>query len=77
MTETQCELEQSQDGFSTCQCTTTLHGEKKETKTCVLRSPKEDLRTDIGSFLGLDKRRNGTELMRTNRMENGIVSLRT
>ena len=38
---------------------------------------QENSRTDIGHFLGLDQRRNGTELTRTNRMENGIVSLRT
>ena len=28
-------------------------------------------------FLGLDQKRNGTELTRTSRIENGIVSLRT
>ena len=38
---------------------------------------QEDWRTDIGRFLGLDQKRNGTELTRTSRMENGIVSLRT
>ena len=31
-------------------------------------------RKDIGRFLGLDQRRNGTELTHTNRMEIGIVS---
>ena len=35
-TETQCEPEQ----LSSCHCTTTLYGEKKETKNCVLRDPK-------------------------------------
>ena len=56
---------------------------KKETKTCVLRIPKskqnmqEDSRTDIGRFLGMDQKRNGTELTRANRMENEMVSLRT
>ena len=33
-------LSNSQDGSSSCQCTTTLSGEKKETKTCVFRLPK-------------------------------------
>ena len=32
---------------------------------------------DIGRFLGLGQKRNGTELIRTNRMANGIESLRT
>ena len=56
---------------------------KKETKNCVLRIPKpweemqEDSRTDIGRFLGLDQKRNGTELTRFNRMVNGIMSLKT
>ena len=35
----------------------------------------ENLRKDIGRFLGLDQRRNGTELTHANRMESGIVSL--
>ena len=33
-------LSNSQDGSSSCQCTTTLYGEKNETKTCVLRISK-------------------------------------
>ena len=76
-------LSNSQDGSSSCQCTTRLYGEKKETKICVLRIPnsyqnmQENSRTDIGRFSGLDQRRSGTELTRTNRMENWIVSLRT
>ena len=37
----------------------------------------EDSREDIGHFLGLDRRRNGTELMSPNRMENGLKLLRT
>ena len=32
---------------------------------------------DIGRFLGLDQKTNGTEFIRTNRMENEIESLRT
>ena len=38
---------------------------------------KKDSRTERGRFLGLDRRRNGAELTRANRMENGIESLRT
>ena len=30
----------SKEGSSSCQCTTTLYGEKKETKNSVLRTPK-------------------------------------
>ena len=61
----------------------TVWEKKKETKNCVLRIPKpweemqEDSRTDIGRFLGLDQKRNGTELTRFNRMVNGIMSLKT
>ena len=52
----------------------TLYGEKKETKSCVLRVPKpwqdmqEDSHTDIGRFSGPDHKRNDTELTRTSRM---------
>ena len=76
-------LGNSQEGSSSCQCTATLYGEKKELKTCVLRIPKscqnmqEDSRTYIGRFFRLDQKRNGTEPTRTSRMENGIESLRT
>ena len=38
---------------------------------------REDSRTDICRFLGMDQKRNGTELTRSNRMENVIESLRT
>ena len=38
---------------------------------------REDSRTDIGRFVGLDQKRSGTEHTRTNRMENRIESLRT
>ena len=34
-------------------------------------------RTDIGHFLDVDQKRNGTEPTCTSRMENGIASLRT
>ena len=36
----------------------------------------EDSRKDVGRFQGLDPRRNGTEPMSTNRMENGIKLLK-
>ena len=55
----------------------------KETMNCDLgfsepwQDIKKDSRTERGRFLGLDRRRNGAELTRANRMENGIVSLRT
>ena len=76
-------LSNSQDGSSSCQCTTTLYGEKKETKKYVLRIPwlwlevQEDSRTVIGRFLALDQKRSGTEHIRTNRMESGMMSLNT
>ena len=54
----------------------TLIGEDEETRNIVLRmltellSMLEDSREDTGRFQGLDRRRNGTELMSTNLMEN-------
>ena len=51
-------LSKSKDGLSSCQCATTLYGEKKETMNCVLRIPsmlkniQEDTRQVIGRFLG-------------------------
>ena len=50
-------------------------GQNEETKKIVLRmlselsSILEDSREDIGRFLGLDRRRNGTELTSTNLIE--------
>ena len=41
-----------------------------------LLSMQEDSRTDIARFWGLDPRRNGTEPMSTNQMENGIKLLK-
>ena len=61
----------------------TLTGENKVTEKFVLRmlrelvSMLEDSREDIGHPLGLDRRRNGTELMSANQMENGTKLLRT
>ena len=57
--------------------------ERTRKQNCVMRIPKpwpamrEDSRTDVGRFSNLDQKRNGTEVTRTSRMENGIVSLRT
>ena len=71
------------DGLSSCQCTMELHGDRKETKNCVLRIPncsglREKMRARTWvRFLGLDQIRNGPELIRTNRMENVFESPRT
>ena len=77
-------LSNSQDGLSSCQCTTTLYGEKEKTENYILRIPqfsqimREDSRTGIDwSFLGPGSGKNGTEFIRTNRIENGIETLRT
>ena len=65
------------EGSSSCQCTMTLFEQDEEVKQIVLRilsgllSMLEDSRKDIGRFWCLDPRRNGTEPMSTNRMENG------
>ena len=58
----------------------TLIGQKKKIELRMLTellSMLEDSCEDIGHFQGLDRRRNGTELMSTNLMENGIKVLRT
>ena len=63
MTEIQCEPEQFPGRISSCQCITTLCGEKKRKRRSVSRLPKsqqnmlEDSRMDIGRFLGLDQRK--------------------
>ena len=67
----------SKEGSSSGQCTMTLRGQKEDTKKIVLRmlleflSMLEDSREDTGHCQGLDPRRNGTEPMSTNLMENG------
>ena len=76
MTESKCEPEQFK-GSSSCQCTMILIGQNEETKKIELRtlpellSMLEESRMDIGHFQGLDPRRNGTEPVSTNLMENG------
>ena len=75
-------LSNSKEGSSSCQCTMTLIGENEETYEVALRMLSEllrvleDLREDTGRVWGLDRRRNGTEPMSTNRMENGIKLLK-
>ena len=83
MTELQCEHEQFKGRItSSCQYTLTLVGENEETEKIVLRmlpellSMLEDSRKDTGRFWGLDPRRNCTEPIATNRIENGIKLLK-
>ena len=72
----------SKEGSSSCQCTMTLIGENEGTRIIVLRmlsevlSVLEDSRKDVGRLWGLDPRRNGTEPMSTNLMENGTKLLK-
>ena len=60
----------SKEGSSSCQCTTTLYGENEETQKNVRRI-LADSRSDVGHVWDLDQRRNGTELILINQMENG------
>ena len=70
-------LSSSKEGSSSCKCTTTLYGENKETQKndrrilLQLRIMLADSRSDVGHFWDLDQRRNGTELILINQMENG------
>ena len=74
-TESKCEPEQFTGRGSSSL------GENEETERMVLRtltellSMLEDSLQGTGHFLGLDRKRNGTELPRTNRMENGSESV--
>ena len=62
---------------SSCQCTTTLYGEKEETQKIVLwilfqfRSLLADSCSDVGHVWYLDQGRNGTEFLLRNQMETG------
>ena len=73
----------SKEGSSSCQCTMTLVGQNEEKKKIELRklselpSITEDSRKDVGRFWDLDPRRNGTDPIPKNRMENGIKLLKT
>ena len=75
-------LSNSKEELFSCQCITTLNGDKKWTEKPVLRilfwfqSMLDNSREGIGRFLGLEQRRSGTELTKTNKMENGTMSLR-
>ena len=81
LTRDSVNLSNSMDELSSCQCITTLYGEKKESEKLVLRIHLVlpivlgNSLKDIGRFLGLDQKRSGTELTYTNQMENGTMSL--
>ena len=49
--------------------------EKKGRKEMCIANIRKDSRTDIGRVM--DQKTSGTEHIRTNRMDNGIESLRT
>ena len=79
MTEIQCELEQFPGRIIFMSMYNDIVWERtRKRRIMVCEFPnlcglcEKDSRTDIGRFLGLDQRRNGTELTRTNRMENGL-----
>ena len=71
-------LSNSKTGSSSCQCTTILCGEKKETQKNILRIMLRlrimlaDSCSDVGHVWCLDQRRIGTELTLINQMETGI-----
>ena len=70
-------LSSSKEGSSSFKCTTTLYGENEETLKNVrririllqLRIMLADYCSDVGHFLDLDQRRNGTEFILANQME--------
>ena len=70
-------LSTSKTGSSSCQCTTTLHGEKKETKKDVniihrqLRILLANSLAVVGLSYCLDQKRNGTEPTPTNPTDPG------
>ena len=70
-------LSTAKEGSSSCQCITTLNVVNKAIDKIVLRIllmlriMLANSRKDIGRFMGLDQKRNGTELTDTNPMENG------
>ena len=71
-------LSSSKTGSSSCQCTTTLHGEKKETQKDVnathrqLQNMLENSLAVIGLSWSLDQKRNGTEPAQINPTDRGI-----
>ena len=80
MSEVKCEPEQLQGLIVFMSMKTDIVERKKGTEKPALRflssvqNMLEKSCKDIGRFLDLDQRRNGTELTHANRMENGIVS---
>ena len=74
----QCEPEHFKDRISSCQCTTTLHGEKKEIQKDLntihrqLRNMLVNSLAVIGLSWNLDQKRNGTEPTPTNPTDPGI-----
>ena len=82
MTETQCEPEQFQGRMIFMSMYNDIvWGEKGNQELCIanfkiVEDSAKRFAHDIGRFLDLDQKRNGKELIRTNRMENGIESLR-
>ena len=82
MTETQCEPEQFQGRMIFMSMYNDIvWGEKGNEELWIanfkiVEDSAKRFAHDIGRFLDLDQKRNGTELVRTNRMENGIESLR-
>ena len=85
MTEIQCELEQFPGTIIFMPTYNDIvWREEGNNEMCIANSlsaaeyaRRFDARTDIGHFLSLDQKRNGSELARRSRMENGIASLRT
>ena len=71
MKEQKCDPEQLRAGPSSCHCSTTLHGEKKDMKEKVkvmltkLRIMLADFLAVIGDSWDLDQKRSGTELCQT------------
>ena len=82
MTESKCEPEQFKGRTVIMSMNNDIEWSRRGSKTCVLRvlsellSMLEKSRKDIGRFWGLDPKRNGTEPMPANRMENGIKLLK-
>ena len=74
----QCEPEHFKDRISSCQCTTTLHGEKKEIQKDLntihrqFRKNLADSLAVIGPSWNLAQKRNGTEPTPTNPTDPGI-----
>ena len=72
-------LSTSQTRSSSCQCTTTLNGEQKETRKDVntIHRQLQIMLAVIGLSWGLDQKRRGTELTLTNPADHGINHLQS